>query len=427
MEYPIVGWHRIDGKMSSPEVFQHIRESGIDVFMSDETPDAIRRQLDLASAHDLRVLVCDPRFGIPSQSKDWQAQARAALDEYANHPAVFGYHVKDEPKYADMAATAAMTAFLRSEAPDKYAYVNGFGFGGRGAESFFTYAEAYARDIRPQFLSFDAYPVSHIPPKASWSDWYEQDKGYEIPELGAYYRDSYWEAWETWRLMGWKYELPLWGFVLSTPIQHSIWMHGPVTEGTMRLEAFTGLAYGAKATQYFTLPSKCKGGWSEGILALDGSPGRSYEAVRRLNAELHAIGPILAPLECSGVYFTGQITSGCRRFRTLRSPADSSHCPVGRIEGDPVIAAFLKEPGEEPKSFFLMLVNRHPAKASRIEVTLQKGWRAKEIVKSDGSQMAVLPSQYQGSQRPGEEGCFRFLVGLLEGDGRLFRLDAVSP
>jgi hypothetical protein len=65
-------------------------------------------------------------------------------------------------------------------------------------------------------------------------------------------------------------------FPLATPRQHSIWFYGPVTEGAVRLKAFTGLAHDIQALQYFTLPSLVDqypntfDGSDDGILGRDG-------------------------------------------------------------------------------------------------------------------------------------------------------------
>jgi len=273
------------------------------------------------------------------------------------------------------------------------------------------YVEEYARIIKPQFLSFDAYPRSTIPPGGEDSALYRADRGVEWPELHAYYRDQYWEAWETYRLVGWKYDIPLWGFVLATPHQHSVWSYGPVTEGTIRLEAFTGLAHGIQALQYFTLPTVVDdgggtfNGWEDGILGPDGGPSIRLEHFRRVNRDVARLGPLIKGLTCTRVFHTGPLTSNCCRWNAVRGTSDSSHCTIARVEGDPVIIGFLKGDGKR----YAMIVNRNPARRGRVVVEVRQGWRALEVYKRDG--------RTETSQRP------VFNVDLEPGDGRLFRLE----
>lgn len=405
MTFPIIGWVQLPKELTRKDVFANIRRSGVNVFMScSDSPAAIREQLDLAAEHGLQALVVDPRFA-PSDKAGWEEQARAAVREYEGHPACFGFYVRDEPGREHFESVGRMVALLRIEQPEKMAYVNGFGFGGRGADSFFEYVEEYARIIKPAFLSFDAYPISTIPPNAGCSTFYQADRGVEWPELGAYYRDSYWEAWETYRLVGWKYDLPLWGFVLATPHQHSVWFYGPVTEGTLRLEAFTGLAHGIHALQYFTLPTVPINGWDDAILDPDGEPSIRFENFRKVNRDVARFGPIVKNLTCSRVFHTGPLTSNCCRWATVRGPRDSPHRPVARLDGDPVIISFLK--GETGR--YAMIVNRNPVRRGRVQVETQNGWTAVEISKRDGTTETPLKSVFSLDLEPGDGRLFRFL------------------
>lgn len=301
-----------------------------------------------------------------------------------------------------------MLALLKAERPDKVAYVNGLGWGARGADCFTEYVEDYARVMKPEFLSFDAYPISKIPDDAETSHYYEADRGVEWPELDAYYRDRYWEAWETYRMVGWKYDLPLWGFVLATPHHHSLWRYGPVTEGTIRLEAFTGLAHGIHALQYFTLPTVPRENWDDGILDIDGAPSVRYEHFQNVNRDVAALGPVVKKLKCTRVFHTGHLTSNCCRWATVRNDRDSSHVGIARIDGDPIIIGFLK--GESGR--YAMIVNRNPARQGRVKVELQAGWTAVEIDERDGVTETPLESSFH--------------VGLEPGDGRLFRFERTA-
>jgi len=369
-----------------------------------ESPDAIRRQLEMAADHGLQAMVCDTRFA-PSGESDWREQASAAVEEYRELPAVFGFFVRDEPACQDLEQVGAMVGLLRSEAPEKVAYVNAYGCGGRGADSYAEYVEQYARIIRPSFLSFDCYPISRPPSKADCDVSYADDCGVEWPEIGAYYRDCYWDAWETFRQVCWKYDLPLWGFALATPHAHSVWFYGPVTEGTVRLEVFTGLAHGIHALQYFTLYGRTSPSYSEGVLTADGQPSEQHPFFSQVNREVSVLGAIVRELRCTGVFHTGPLTSGCRRFTTPRPGRDTSHRPLAALSGDPCIVSFLR--GEDGQRH-IMFVNRNPAKAGRILAELEDGWQAGQLEASNGTEC--------GLDGP------RIRIDLEPGDGMLFRL-----
>ncbi len=411
MDFPIIGWAQLPKKQTRADVFSNIARCGINVFMTcADSPEAVLAQLDLAQEHGLQALVVDKRF-TPSDDEDCVKNALDAAKEYAQHPATYGFTICDEPTRNDFERVGRVITAFRNAYPDKVAYVNGLGWGCRGADSFLEYVEEYASVIKPQMLSFDAYPLSTLPGDAEISKFYKADCGVEFPELNAYYRDRYWEAWETYRMVSWKTNLPLWGFALATPHQHSIWFYGPVTEGSIRLEAFTGLAYGIEALQYFTLPSLVEqypntfDGWDDGILGRDGEPSIRFEAFRRVNRDVATLGPIIKELTSTRVFHTGPLTSNCCRWNTVRNERDSSHVGVASIEGDPVIIGFLKGNGKR----YMIIVNRNPARRGRVEVKMQNGWTTHEVNKLDGKIETPVNTSFH--------------VGLEAGDGRLFRFE----
>jgi len=94
MSFPIIGWVRLPEELTREDVFANIERSGVNVFMTcSDSPEAIRKQMDLAAEHDLQALVVDPRFSA-ADKPGWEDRARAAVAEYA---ACFGFFVRDEP------------------------------------------------------------------------------------------------------------------------------------------------------------------------------------------------------------------------------------------------------------------------------------------------------------------------------------------
>ena len=300
MDFPIIGWQEMPKELTLPEVYADIAGSGINVFMTcSGSPEEIRAQLDLAADHGLQALIRDPRFKATDEP-GWQDVALAAVRDYGDHPATYGFYVRDEPVRGEFEREGRMVALLKKERPDKVAFVNGLGWGARGADCSLEYVEDYARIIKPEFLAFDSYPIALIPDDADTSEFYKIDCGIEWPELQAYYRDRYFETWETYQMVGWKYGLPISGIILATPHHHSAWRFGPVTEGTIRLEAFTGLAYGACAIQYFTLINHPwdVDNWDDGIFTRDGKPSVRYNYVKNVNRDIAKLGPIVKELTC---------------------------------------------------------------------------------------------------------------------------------
>jgi hypothetical protein len=165
------------------------------------------------------------------------------------------------------------------------------------------------------------------------------------------------------------------------------------------------MAYGAQAVQYFALPCVTGMAWDDGILDPAGTPSVRYDVFRRVNRDVAALGPRVRPFTCVGVYHTGPLTSGCRRFAAVRPGRDPSHLPLMRVEGDPVLLSFFQD---ARGGRGLMVVNRNAGRAARVRLELAGGWRANEIGRVDG-----LPLRDLGSA---------FAVNLEPGDGRFFCL-----
>jgi hypothetical protein len=114
----------------------------------------VRGCRQVAIDHGLQALVGDPRF-TPTDEPECEAQALAAAKEYADHPGTFGFSVCDEPVRSDFERVGRVIRALRNEFPEKVAYVNGLGWGCRGADSFLEYVEEYARiEGDPVIVSF---------------------------------------------------------------------------------------------------------------------------------------------------------------------------------------------------------------------------------------------------------------------------------
>ena len=58
--------------------------------------------------------------------------------------------------------------------------------------------------------------------------------------------------------------------------------------------AFTGLAYGARAMEYFAFTTELFGGWGDGIITPGGEASARYDICRRVSHDIALLGPTLA-------------------------------------------------------------------------------------------------------------------------------------
>ena len=77
--------------------------------------------LDACEKHGVKAIVFDPRV-TPAWDKPFSSTAANAvlpelIEKYDKHPAVFGYHLKDEPDGGQFAELAKSTELVRKLAP----------------------------------------------------------------------------------------------------------------------------------------------------------------------------------------------------------------------------------------------------------------------------------------------------------------------
>ena len=204
---------------------------------------------DLCSKHNLKTLLtCDPQ----------------TAQKLANHPAVWGYYIFDEPmrknvKYEDL--LIKVQAFQNAD-PYHPTYIN------LNEED---NLEEFIRIIQPRILSYDHY---------QW--WFGRDK--------------YFILLEQFRKHSLRANIPfiVWVEACAQPN----WIYPEDNAQKIRQSVYCSLAYGAKGVQWWS--------WS---------PGNKDAAA--VNAELKHLGAILIQLTSAKVYHTKPIPKGA-----VELPAD---------------------------------------------------------------------------------------------------------
>ena len=243
--------------------------------------------LDLCRKYGLKVILSEPRLRHDwdkGKVKQIEAGLRAAARQYAKHPALYGFYVRDEPSAKDFPNLARTAAILRQVAPDKLVYINLFpNYAGPellGAASYLEHLNNYCDIVKPTFLSYDNY----------------------YGMLGDDVKPEYYQNLEIMRQVGLERHLPFWNIVLST----AHWGYRVPSEWDMHFQVYTTLAYGAKGISYFTYFTPEGGNARLGPLDQFGQKTPTWDYVRRCNFQVRALAPILLKLRSTGVYFWPQ-------------------------------------------------------------------------------------------------------------------------
>ncbi|RIK87890.1 MAG: hypothetical protein DCC67_01315 [Planctomycetota bacterium] len=211
---------------------------------------------------------------------------RGLIARVNDHPAVYGYHIKDEPDPSQFAELAKAVALVNELAPGKWPYINlppGMGEGYDG------YLDLFVNTCRPDILSYDNYPVG-------------QDGSFSY---------GFWANIAQVRKAGLRHNLPFWTIVLSS----AHLTYGEPSEAHLRLQAWGSLVYGARGVCYYKFISRSLpildapdlGDWRNGPLDQFGEKTHAWSWMRNLNRQLQNVAPIFLKLKSDRVYHVGEV------------------------------------------------------------------------------------------------------------------------
>lgn len=256
------------------------------------TPETVREQLRLCEENGLRAVV-------------WRAGLKP--EELPDHPACWGYMLRDEPNAADFEALRRDVDAIRAARPGRFGYINLFpNYANEkqlGTASYEEHVRRFVDEVDPDVLSMDHYPM--MQPKADG-------------------RAGYCSNLEVMRTHSLRAGIPFWNFFNTMPFGP----HYDPTEHSIRWQIFTSLAYGAKGVLYFCYWTPRGHEFPKGgaILTADGRKTRHYDQARRINAAVKAMGPTLMQLTSTGVTRVSGPAAG---------PEALQGTPLARLAGEP--------------------------------------------------------------------------------------------
>jgi len=258
-----------------------------------------------------------------------ESDPEGTVAKVKDHPALYGYFLRDEPANASFPELAKWAEKIRSVDNSHAIYLNLFPNYVDTAvlgSSYHEHVKKFIKEVKLPMVSFDFYPVTKDGVRQSWYNNLEIISS-ESAAAG----------------------LPFWAFALSTA-------HDPypvATKESLRFQMYTNLAYGASGLQYFTYWCPKPGAWDFHAAPIDEEGNRTpvYDLVKAMNQELQARAFVFVDSKVLRVEHTGEtIPPGVKRFETL--PEQVS---VLDTKGEGAVVSLL----ENGKWQYLVLVNRN--------------------------------------------------------------------
>ncbi|MBP7049899.1 MAG: hypothetical protein KBE65_02685 [Phycisphaerae bacterium] len=180
-------------------------------------------------------------------------------------------------------------------------------------------------------------------------------------------------------------------------------------ENELKWQAYSCLAYGAKALGWFTYFTHTDyaervGGPGSAVIDWYGNRTRQYSMLKRIHAEIRMLGDTLLDLQSTGVFHTDPLPH-------MTHPVSESDW-IQTVAGDEcILGEFRHSSGHR----YLMVLNRDLLGRREYRVTFRTPHAsAAEVSKTTGSLIELGNNQFDGQT---------LTVWVASGDGRLFRIE----
>ncbi|MBQ2918825.1 MAG: hypothetical protein IJE61_06390 [Bacteroidales bacterium] len=324
--FPIVAWTGITAS-DSDTWLKEMKGCGINVYLGwYDTIEEVMTVLDNSEAAGTKaILNCDELF---SNTGDVVARMK-------DHPALFAYHIADEPSVSDFPMLKEAVNKILSFDDSHPCYINLYpNWAWGGIDDYLQKVNAFLTTVPQRFVSFDHYPIREIDGESSVRpEWYKN-----LEDIRRVARAK---------------KLPIWAFALSLAHYLEDVTYPVPTLEELRVQQFSNLVYGAQGFQYFTFHGIYKN-----------SPTQVYDKVKNVNASLQALSKIFLGAEIADVWHTGAtIPYGTKALAALPDGISS----LKTSDGGAVVSKVIKD-----GNTYIAIVNKDYKKDMILEIAFSR-------------------------------------------------------
>lgn len=387
--FPIVGWAGLSGPMLREKTLRDMRAAGFTVNMGgDDERDPVQL-LDIAHKAGMQLLFQHKCLHVSDGQKlddARRAEIRKLVRRIKDHPGLFMYSLRDEPWLPSLPLVAEVADIVREIDTYHCCYVNHFPpFGGWDAPTIEEFHRAARAQLKTEFLSYDHYAIC-----VATQDELQAMAGkpWAFPQAHLRVKEDFYQCLDLFRRMSVDQGLPFWAF--TNAVRHGY--YPPATEGHIRFQLMSALAYGARGLQYFTYA------YDGCMVRADGSTTETWELARKVNSDIHVMAAVLRQLRSIGVYHSGPLWP-----MTQLPPGD-----LLEVRGDPCMIGVFQDDGG---MLYLMVVSKNPCDWSLVHIKMRKPLPIFELDVRDGCWAKPYPRQPDCQP-----------LTLAPGEGRLIRI-----
>ena len=365
---PIMAWHSIPANETSVERFQELADCGFNVnFSFYYSMEDLQKALDAAQQTGIKVM---------ASANDLYSKTDSAVNAIKDHPALYGYFMRDEPLPPAFPELADWAQRIKDADTTHAIYLNLFPSYVDSAALGCTYREYVRRfidEVKLPMVSFDNYPVTYDGVRQMW---------YENLQIIAEESE--------------KSGLPFWAFSLSVP--H--WCYPVPTMASMRMQMYTNLAYGASGLQYFTYWTPGPDDffhYHDGPITYEGARTERYYKVQALNKELQARAGVFVGSKVVSLAHTGEtVPPGCPALTEM-----PSHVKSLETSPEGAVVSLL----EKGSCNYLVVVSRSLDKPITLDVEFD---RKAFMIDREGNAVKLAKGETSFTIEEGDVAIFRY-------------------
>jgi len=382
-EIPILAWCGV--QEHTVERYRELKECGIDYnFTSHSNVENMALAMDTANTTGVKILLHCPEL---------ETETEKVVNRFKEHPALAGYHLKDEPWGTDFSYLDNLARKIQAVDNRHFCYVNLFpnyvsSDALLPATTYREHVQLFLQEVPVQFLSFDHYPISanNSGVHSLNNKWYEN---LEIISDEAR-----------------KAEKPFWAFAATT----SFWTIPIPTLIDLRIQVYSNLAYGAQGIQYFTYwtpPPSYPEGFHDGPIDHTGQKTPTWYIVQQMNKEIKALSKVFLGAKVIKVEHIvinasgkdGELPVGTTRFDFANRPAEAKKI-IKKFtipKNTNAIVSFLKNGNRA----YMVIVNRNLEGGDNVTFTITGG-AGLQLIKKDGKAVNAFFQRRKQTVTPGD-------------------------
>ena len=337
-----LGYYSFKPERASLENFQKLAEAGLTMVTMETDEYNSWEQLDMIHEAGLQALAIVGGYAGYWYSHMDDTRLDDVINRFKQHPAVYGWHICDEPSVDQIWELMAIEDKIGTLDPDHPVYVNLHPLassGSLGVSTYYEYVNAFADMMHLKQLSFDMYPVLENSIQAGWHMCL-------ATAADAAKRKG----------------IPLWTFAASTWINQETLKRAKPTVENLLLQIYTDLAFGAQMVQYFTImiysgsnfaPYNYEGQWTE-----------AYDILKEANLQMQRRAFIFKDSEVKMVRQIGVLPTYDEPLAKEELPEEIEDL----IAGASATVSFLENNGNK----YVVVVNNYWNLEQPIELDLRK-------------------------------------------------------